>query len=269
MNGLQKLPLTCPAEELQPGDLILLETPLGPTGKVLNIKEYADKAHSRGAYLLVNSTFAPPGLQDPFKWGADMVMHSGSKFLGGHNDMLCGVLATQNQEWCTQLRQDRQFLGNVMGNFESWLGARSLRTLDLRIQRQNRNAEQLVQWFDEKLKEDTTNDQGRNVVRLVVDKVCHASLQVEDFDWLKKQMPNGFGSVFAIWIKSELLARKLPSHLQLFTHATSLGGVESSIEWRRMSDPNVDARVLRLSIGVEDWEDLRDDFLLAFEKLVK
>jgi cystathionine gamma-synthase len=85
--------------------------------------------------------------------------------------------------------------------------------------------------------------------------------------WLSKQMPGGFGPVFAVWMKNKDLARKLPSKLELFHHATSLGGVESLIEWRRMSDQTVDARVMRISVGVESWEDLKQDLLNGFKAL--
>ena len=125
LTGLTILPLDCDASELQPGDVVHLETPLNPTGEALNIRHYAEKAHSRGAYLLIDSTFGPPPLQDPFKWGADVVMHSGTKYIGGHSDMLCGVLATRNAEWVRGLAADRTVLGNVMGGLEAWLGARS------------------------------------------------------------------------------------------------------------------------------------------------
>ena len=81
-TGCKQLPLDCKAEELSVGDLICLETPINPTGNAFNIAQYAEKAHSRGAYLMVDSTFAPPPLQDPFRWGADIVMHSGTKYIG-------------------------------------------------------------------------------------------------------------------------------------------------------------------------------------------
>lgn len=100
-----------------------------------------------------------------------------------------------------------------------------------------------------------------------VEKVQHASLQVADMEWLRDQMPNGYGPVFAITMKSESLARRLPSKLELFHHATSLGGVESLIEWRAMSDKTVDTRLLRISVGLEHWEDLRDDLMRGFKAL--
>ena len=87
--------------------------------------------------------------------------------------------------------------------------------------------------------------------------------------WLAKQMPGGYGPVFAVWMRDEHLAKHLPSKLRLFHHATSLGGVESLVEWRRMSDRDCDPRLIRLSVGIEAWEDLRDDLLQGFRMLVE
>lgn len=252
------------------GDLVHLETPLNPTGEAFSIKKYAERAHARGAYLSVDATFGPPGLQDPFLWGADFVMHSGTKYIGGHSDMLCGILATastpEGLERAQGLRADRIFLGAVLGSLEGWLGVRSLRTFELRVQRQSSNADRLVAWLD-----DALNGKGEDsaLVKKVVSRVTHASLQKDDFPWLKEQMPHGFGPVFSIYTHNIDQARSLPSHLHLFHHATSLGGVESLIEWRKMSDAEVDERLLRVSIGVENWEDLKNDFLAAFKALAE
>jgi cystathionine beta-lyase/cystathionine gamma-synthase len=256
--------------DLGKGDLVHLETPLNPTGEAFEIAKYAKLAHARGALLSVDSTFGPPGLQDPFAWGADIVMHSGTKYIGGHSDMLCGILATKKgkdgHKMARVLREERIFLGSVMGSLEGWLGVRSLRTMELRVQRQSSSAEKLVAWLHESL---TSNSQDSEVVRKVVKKVVHASLQEEDFSWLKKQMPNGFGPVFSIYTHTSTQARSLPSGLHLFHHATSLGGVESLIEWRKMSDNEVDDTLLRVSIGVEGWEDLKSDLLGAFRALAE
>lgn len=253
------------------GDIVHVETPLNPTGEAFSIQKYADRAHARGALLSVDATFGPPGLQDPFAWGADVVMHSGTKYIGGHSDMLCGVLAVKKGAegfgMAAKLREERLFLGGVLGSLESWLGVRSLRTLELRVQRQSLNAEKLVAWMHGALSS-SSDDDASKAVRKVVARVSHASLQTGDFGWLKAQMPNGFGPVFAFYMREPHLARKLPSFLRLFHHATSLGGVESLIEWRRMSDSGVDERLLRVSVGVEAWEDLRDDFVQAFAKVV-
>ncbi|RJE19536.1 cystathionine [Aspergillus sclerotialis] len=267
LTGLRKLDLNCSAEDLGEGDVILLETPVNPLGTAFNIQEFADKAHTRGGYLIVDSTFAPPGLQDPFLWGADIVIHSGSKYFGGHSDLLCGVLATKRQEWVKQLLEDRLALGSVMGNLEGWLGVRSLRTLQLRVQRASQSATNLVQWLSRGM--NATNvapESDEAIVQTVVRKIYHASLQ--DEPWLKRQMPNGYGPVFSIVLTSEDFARVLPTKLAFFQHATSLGGVESLIEWRALSDSRVDRGLLRISVGLEDWEDLKNDLLRAFRTLV-
>lgn len=256
------------AAGLGKGDLVHLETPLNPTGEAFDVAKYAKRAHARGALLSVDATFAPPGLLDAFKWGADVVMHSGTKYIGGHSDMLCGILATsagpEGLKRAKTLRAERIFLGAVLGSLEGWLGVRSLRTLDLRVQRQSSNAEKLVSWLH-----DSLNGKGEDaeLVGKVVSNVKHASLQTEDMSWLKQQMPNGFGPVFSIYMKEMQHARTLPSELRLFHHATSLGGVESLIEWRRMSDTEVDETLLRVSVGVENWEDLKQDLLSAFKVL--
>ncbi|KAH8810869.1 Cys/Met metabolism PLP-dependent enzyme-domain-containing protein [Xylogone sp. PMI_703] len=269
LTGLKKIPLDCAVDDLQVGDIVHVETPLNPTGEAIDIKAYADKAHSRGAYLMVDATFAPPPLQNPFTLGADIVMHSGTKYIGGHSDMLCGVLAISDRhaEWFERLHQDRRYLGNVMGNLEAWLGVRSLRTLGLRVCSQSQSATRLVEWLNGCLQPEGDRLAGAAVVRKVLERVQHASLQNQE--WLKVQMPNGFGPVFAIHMKNESLARRLPEKLDYFAHATSLGGVESLIEWRAMSDVNVSRSLLRLSIGLEGWEDLQSDLIKGFKLLVE
>lgn len=262
------------AAGLGEGDVVHLETPLNPTGEAYEIARFAEAAHARGAVLTVDATFAPPPLQDPFATGADFVMHSGTKYIGGHSDMLCGVVSVgkRRRDWERDywgLFQDRLFLGAVMGSLEGWLGVRSLRTLELRVVRQSRNTESLVQWLHGLVSGEDGGDEGdAEVVRKTVERVQHASLQKDDMAWLKKQMPNGYGPVFAICMKEPDYAKRLPSKLHLFHHATSLGGVESLIEWRRMSDDTVDPRLLRVSVGVEDWEDLKEDFRNAFRALL-
>jgi cystathionine beta-lyase/cystathionine gamma-synthase len=273
LTGLKKLHIDCPAEELEAGDIVHIETPLNPTGSAYNLKAYAEKAHSRGAFLTVDATFGPPPLQDPFLWGADIVMHSGTKYIGGHSDMLCGILAVNpvraKEGWWDKLFEERLYLGNVMGSMEGWLGVRSLRTLELRVKRQSQTATKLVAWLNAALNAEKESDRDTKVIQEVIAKIEHASLQEKDLkdEWLLKQMPNGFGPVFSITMREQTFARRLPSKLQLFHHATSLGGVESLIEWRTMTDSRVDSRLLRVSVGVEGFEDLRDDLLQAFKAL--
>lgn len=282
LTGLKKLDLNCPAEELEAGDVVHVETPVNPYGTAFNIKAFAEKAHSRGAFLIVDATFAPPPLQDPFLWGADLVMHSATKYIGGHSDMLCGVLtvnpARVKEGWVKKLEEERVYLGNVAGSMEGWLGIRSVRTIELRVERQSSNATKLVAWLDAALHPEEASSRGHapvvsagdsKIVQAVLEEITHASLQKGDIKdgWLLRQMPNGYGPVFAISMKEEISARRLPSKLSLFHHATSLGGVESLIEWRTMSDATVHRRLLRISVGIEGWEDLRDDLLQGFKTL--
>lgn len=272
LSGLEKLELEDPEAlaKLRPGDVIHVETPLNPTGEARDLEFYAAKAKELGCYLTVDATFAPPPLLEPFRFGVDIVMHSGTKYFGGHSDMLCGVLAVHperaaKENWVEGLRNERLFLGSVMGSLEGWLGVRSLRTLEIRVQRQSHSATKLVEWLAGELVRE------ESIVARVVDKLQHASLQPEakvEGSWLRRQMPNGWGPVFSIITKEENDARRLPSKLHLFHHATSLGGVESLIEWRAVSDKSVAKTVLRVSVGVEGWEDLREDLLQGFQALL-
>ncbi|KAF4469935.1 cystathionine beta-lyase [Fusarium albosuccineum] len=268
LTGLKQLPLDCPVEDLEPGDVVHVETPLNPTGEARDLAAYAEKARKAGAYLTVDATFAPPPLQDPFKYDVDVVMHSGTKYFGGHSDLLCGTLSVnpKHKDWAKALVYDRLLLGSVMGSLEGWLGIRSLRTLELRVLRQSATATALVAWLAEQQRDPST------AVGALVERIQHASLQSEaavEGSWLRKQMPNGYGPVFSLWLREGDTAKRLPHKLQLFHHATSLGGVESLIEWRAMTDANVDKRLLRVSIGVEGLEDLKADLLQGFEALRK
>jgi len=198
-----------------------------------------------------------------------VVMHSGTKYVGGHSDFLCGVLAAKNADWVQQLHRDRLYLGSVMGGFDSWLGTRSIRTLEMRVLRQSQSADFIVQALYSVLTGNTSSsfvldNEDIKVIRETIREIHHASLQpAAQFaeSWLKKQMPRGFGPVFGLVLHRAEYAKHLPSKLLLFHHATSLGGVESLIEWRTMTDSTVTKEVLRVSIGVEDREDLLADLI--------
>lgn len=273
LTGLEKLELEDAGDldRLRPGDVIHVETPLNPTGEARDLDHYAARARELGCYLTVDATFGPPPLQRPFDHGADVVMHSGTKYFGGHSDMLCGVLAVRPERaerdgWVRGLLDERLVLGSVMGSMEGWLGVRSLRTLELRVERQSRSAARLVSWLDGELRKG-----GDGLVSGVVERLQHASLQPEaavEGSWLRRQMPRGWGPVFSIIMKEERFAKRLPSKLHLFHHATSLGGVESLIEWRAITDRTIAKTVLRVSVGVEGWEDLREDLSQGFKALL-
>ena len=161
-----------------------------------------------------------------------------------------------------------------MGGLEGWLGVRSARTLELRVTRQSETATRIVEALDGALTGHTVgtglSQSDVDAIKPVLSKVFHASLQTDDYKtWLRKQMPGGYGPVFSIAMKTADFARHLPSKLNLFHHATSLGGVESLIEWRTMTDSTVTPDLLRVSIGIEDERDLLDDLIQAFREVAK
>ncbi|CAE6420599.1 unnamed protein product, partial [Rhizoctonia solani] len=166
-------------------------------------------------------------------------------YLGGHSDLLCGVLAV---------------------SLESFLLLRSLRTLELRVTRQAASGEALAQWLH-KISQIPAGETWDGVRGGVIKRVWHASLQEQDRDWIKKQMPGGGPACFTIMLEDPNEARLLPYLLELFTPATSLGGVESLIEQRYLSDPKEDKRNLRLSIGLEGIEDLKEDLRQGLNKV--
>lgn len=237
--GVAAMPL---AADLQAGDLVWIETPKNPTCDVADIAALAKRAQGAGAFLAVDSTFATPVLQQPLALGAHFVMHSSTKFLSGHSDALGGVLAVADGARAVTLRQERSVQGNVLGTLETWLTLRSLRTLDLRVKRQSATATELAQWLVGK-----------------VAKVWHPSLPENPGHRVGREQMRGPGGVLSIELSSAAQARALPGRLRLFRDATSLGGVESLIEWRRRHDPQAPEALLRLSVGLEDPKDLIAD----------
>ena len=230
----------------QTGDLRWVESPKNPTCELHDIVAMASEARRAGAHLVVDGTFAPPVIQKPLALGAHMVMHSATKFLGGHSDLLCGVLAVPDAETAEALRRERSIMGAIPGALECWLLLRSLRTLDLRVHAQCESAAKIAQAMEARV--------GRGLQR-----VWHPSLPSHpQHDLATRQMAMG-GGVLAIELESKEAARALPGKLRLFTEATSLGGVESLIEWRHQYDPQTPPGLLRISVGLEDTRDLIAD----------
>ncbi|KAG7097068.1 hypothetical protein E1B28_004455 [Marasmius oreades] len=258
-------------DEYQPGDLCWLETPINPTGESRDIKYYADKIHRVGGKLVVDSTFAPPPLQYPFKFGADCVLHSATKYFGGHSDLLAGVLIVKTDEEWSTLMHDRTYMGMVMGSLEAWLLLRSLRTLHLRVPRQSETATALVQWLQSVVKETSSGKAYDGVPAGVISQVHHSSLQQPDARGFhpKTQMEGGYGATFAIILSDIVYAKRLPGQTKYFVPATSLGGVESLIEYRARADPQENPLLVRVSVGVEDLEELKEDLRQALQKVAE
>lgn len=248
--GLKQLPLDA-LDQLAEGDVIHIETPVNPNSWCFDIKHFADIAHAKGAKLLVDSTFAP--LQDAFEFGADMVMHSATKYFGGHSDLLAGLLLTKDPEVKKCLQLDRIYLGTNIGNLEASLLFRSLKTFELRVRKQSESATAIVNYLVE----------NKSSLK-ALEEVHHSSLQTEDF--VAKQLNGCHSPTFSIIVDSEETARRLPSRLKYFFHATSLGGAESLIEWRCMSDTTAPPGLLRISVGLENVEELIEDLSQALSQ---
>ncbi|ODV84917.1 hypothetical protein CANARDRAFT_176346 [[Candida] arabinofermentans NRRL YB-2248] len=255
LNGLKQVGLD-DLDQLNEGDLLHIETPENPFGTTHDLSSYVKKAHAKGVIVSVDATFAPPPLQNPFDFDVDIVLHSGTKYFGGMSDLLAGVLVTKDINVKNALVSDRVFLGTNIANLESFLLLRSLRTFEMRITRQSKNAEKIVKYLNENIKS----------FGGVLTDIQHSSLQTDAY--IKTQMKGGHSPVFSIDVKDELIAKSLPSKLKYFHHATSLGGVESLIEWRAMSDTTVRSTLLRVSIGIEDTEDLIEDLEQALKSFI-
>lgn len=230
--------------------LLFIETPSNPWLKTTDLELAAELVHGVGGLLAVDSTAATPILSQPLALGADIVMHSATKAIGGHSDLLAGVLAAKDAEapiW-SAIKTDRHDAGAVIGPFEAWLLVRSIRTLPLRVERMSANALAVAQAMEAHAK---------------VDAVFYPGLPSHDGHAIAaRQMTGGFGPLLSVCVQggaAEALA--VAGRLKLFHRATSLGGVESLVEHRHTIEPHtgIPENLLRLSVGIEDPGDLVAD----------
>jgi cystathionine gamma-synthase len=212
--------------------LVWLESPTNPSLELSDIATIAAAAHEAGASVVVDNTFATPLFQQPLTLGADIVVHSATKFLGGHSDLLMGAVVTADDALWDVLKGRRDLLGAIPGTLEAWLALRGLRTLHVRMERAQANAAELV---------------GRLTGHPSVAEVRYP----------------GFGAMVSILVVGGPDAADLVSaSTRLWIHTTSLGGVESTLERRRRwaHEPSeVPDNLVRLSVGIEDVEDLWAD----------
>jgi cystathionine gamma-synthase len=215
--------------------LVWLESPTNPALEIADIPTIAAAAHEAGAQVVVDNTFATPLLQQPLELGADLVVHSATKFLAGHSDVVMGAVVTRDDELHAVLKGRRDLIGAIPGPFEAWLALRGLRTLALRVERAQANAVELVRRL--------TGHPGVSEVRYP-----------------------GFGAMVSVVLADAAAADALTHGTSLWVHATSLGGVESTFERRRRwrSEPvTIPEGLVRLSVGIEDIEDLWEDLVAA------
>lgn len=231
-------------------DLVFIETPSNPWLRTTDIALVAEATHAAGGRLVVDATAATPILTRALDFGADIVMHSATKGINGHSDVLAGVLATNapaDPHW-QAIAIDRHDAGAVIGSFEAWLLIRSIRTLPLRVERMSQNAQAMAEFL-----------QSHDAVA----QVFYPGLpDFEGHSVAKRQMAGGFGSLLSFCVKGGAVeALRVAGRLNLFHRATSLGGVESLVEHRHTIEPHtgIPESLLRLSIGIEDVQDLRAD----------
>jgi cystathionine gamma-lyase len=253
------------SKAIQPNTkLVWLETPTNPTLKLVDIKKIAKVAAEKGILTVVDNTFMSPYYQQPIKLGADIVVHSATKYIGGHSDVVGGVAATNRADLAEKLAFLSNSMGGIQGAFDSFMCLRSLKTLPLRMKAHESNAKAIAEFLEAHPK---------------VQKVLYPGLKSHPQHALAKEQMTGMGGMITFYIKGGLEeARIFLESVQLFALAESLGGVESLIEhpaiMTHASVPlenrkalGIDDTLIRLSVGIEDLEDLLADLKAAFDKV--
>ena len=235
--------------------MIWAETPTNPMLKVIDLAKLGEFAKKHGLILVVDNTFCSPMLQRPLEFGASIVMHSATKYLNGHSDMVGGVaIVGNNAELAEQMTFLQNAIGGVQGPFDSFLALRGLKTLHLRMRAHCANAMELAQWLD---------------THPAIEKVIYPGLASHPQHELAKQQMDGFGGLISVYVRGGLpAARRMMERCKLFGLAESLGGVESlinhpaimthaSVPADRRTALGIHDNLVRLSVGVEDVADLR------------
>ncbi|MBR4673675.1 MAG: PLP-dependent transferase [Victivallales bacterium] len=240
---------------------IYVETPSNPTMQVTDIAAVAKIAHAVGALLIVDNTFLSPIFQRPLELGADIVVHSGTKYLGGHNDTLAGFLVVKKQEIAEKLRYYAKTIGAGLAPFDCFLLERGIKTLAVRLEKQAVNAEKIAHWLRQ---------------RPEVRKVYYIGFTDHPGYAVTRRQCSGFGGMLSMEVDSPDTARKLLREVKLFQYAESLGGVDSLITYP-MCQTHADVpeaerlkrgindRFLRISVGIENANDLIFDLKQALE----
>jgi len=244
--------------------MIYIETPANPTMQITDIAGAAEIAHNHDVILVVDNTFASPYLQRPLEHGADIVIHSLTKFLNGHSDVVGGAIIPKDEALYAEIRSTLNLCGGTMDPHQAWLILRGVRTLALRVEKSQENAMKLADFLKQHPK---------------VTWVRYPGLpEHPQYEVAKKQM-DGFGAMICCGVKNGLNGGKtLMNHVEIFTLAVSLGGVESLIEhpasMTHASVPKADREkagildeLVRISVGCEDYNDLRDDLDQALNKI--
>jgi cystathionine beta-lyase len=245
--------------------LIWIETPTNPTLKIADIAAIAKIARAAGCWLCVDNTFASPALQKPLALGADIVVHSATKYLGGHSDLIAGLVVTREKELGEKIRFIQNASGAILSPFDSWLVIRGIETLPLRLKQHCQNAQQIAEYLEQ---------------HPAVDKVFYPGLPSHVNHDIARKQAKGFGGIVSFTLKTdtEQAAVKLVTSTKLFKLAESLGGVKSllchpanmthkSIPAEKRKAAGVSDSLVRLSVGLEEAEDLIADLQQALAQV--
>ncbi|MBU5360767.1 cystathionine gamma-synthase [Enterococcus raffinosus] len=240
---------------------LYLETPSNPLLKIVDIEKSATWAKNHELLTIVDNTFATPYLQQPLSLGADIVLHSGTKYLGGHSDLVAGLATTNNEELAEKIGFYQNSIGGVLGPQDSWLLQRGIKTLAVRMEAHQRNAEILANYL---------------VAHPAVEKVYYPGLSNHAGHEIAAKQMRGFGGMVAFELVNESKVAEFVESLEVITLAESLGGVESLIEVpavmthasipkEKREASGIKDGLIRLSAGIEDIEDLKQDLNQALE----
>lgn len=242
--------------------LIWIETPTNPTLKISDIAAIAQIAKANKCWLCVDNTFASPALQQPLSLGADLVVHSATKYLGGHSDLIAGVVVTREKELGEKIKFIQNASGAILAPFDSWLVIRGIETLHLRVKQHSANALEVARYLEQ---------------HPLVDKVYYPGLASHPNHDIARKQGKAFGGVVSFTLKNDTedAAIRFVTHTKLFKLAESLGGVKSllchpanmthkSIPAEKRRSSGVADSLIRLSVGLEEVQDLIDDLDQAF-----
>ena len=257
-NGKEKLLILI--GEAEEAKAIYIETPTNPMMNVTDIAALAEIAKRHNLLLIVDNTFLSPYFQNPLDLGADIVVHSGTKFLGGHNDTLAGFLVTNREDISEKLRFLIKTTGSGLAPFDSWLILRGIKTLGIRMEQAQKNAFKIAEWLKTKS---------------AVTRVIYPGLPEHPGYEIMKKQARGFGSMLTFQLESREFALSVLEKVRMIKFAESLGGVETLITYpttqthadvpKKIRERNgITEATLRLSVGIEDVQDLLDEFEKVF-----
>ncbi|MBE5836876.1 trans-sulfuration enzyme family protein [Butyrivibrio sp.] len=264
-NGLTYTAISLSTEDITPyitenTKAVYLETPTNPMMNVTDIRKLSKITKEHGLLLIVDNTFLSPYFQNPLNLGADIVVHSGTKFLGGHHDTIGGFVVVKDEEFDERIRFIYKTTGAGLSPFDSWLILRGIRTLAVRLDRAQQNALELAQFLKEQ-------DH--------VTKVIYPGLPEHPGYEIMKKQARGFGAMLTFEVDSAEFAKKILNNVQLIYFAESLGGTETLITYpitqthadvpKELLEKNgINDRVLRLSVGIEGIRDLKAELTRVF-----